>query len=168
MIIRGQAIIDFLEGKAPDSYGRTFASTLDWTDIQLECCHSQVQWIFPLHEESKHAENYPIVDKDVIEKAKKSVNIKCNLMLAKDRFEKFYGMGDYEDIDKQRKWCKNRDHNLLRITRIIRCLRLFGLEESALDFHDKAMAVGSRLGISNVTADYWDRALLEDVWSSLQ
>ena len=168
MIVSGQIIIDFLEGKAEDYKGRTFASMLEWTDEQLEQCHDQVQWMFPLHEESKHAYTYPIVDKDIIEKAKQSEVIRGNLLLAKDRFEKFYGIGEYNDVDKQRRWCRGRNHNLLRVTRIIRCLRLFGLEKEAQDFWSKCMRVGHALGISKVTMDYWDHAMDDDIWETLQ
>jgi len=168
MIIRGQAIIDFLEGKSEDYRGRTFNDIISSGDKTLEQCHDAIQQIFPLHEESKHANTYPIVDKDVIEKASKSDTIKSNLRLAKDRFERFYGIGQYDDVDKQRKWCGDHNHNLLRVTRIIRSLRLFGLEKEALDFHDKVMQVGNHFGISNKTADYWDKALLENMWESLQ
>lgn len=172
MIIRGQAIIDFLEGKTTDYKDRSFASLLKWTDEQLENCHDQCQWCFPLHEESNYANTYPIVDKDVIQKINESAEvshkIKCNLIKAKDRFEKFYGLGKYEDTNKQVKWCRNGNHNLLRITRIIRCLRLFGLEEEARDFYNKVELVGHELGISYITIDYWNRALLQNVWSSLR
>lgn len=168
MIIRGDSIISFLEGKTEDYKGRTFTSMLEWTNDQLEYCHDQVQWMFPLHEESKHANTYPIVDKDVVEKTKNSLEVRNNLRLAKDRFERFYGFGPYEDRDIQRKWCKDHNHNLLRVTRILRCLRLFGLEDEAFDFYRKAYAVGQRLGISNITLDYWDKAMNDDVWESLQ
>ena len=168
MIIRGDSIIEFLRGRVGDYKDRTFASMLEWTDKDLENCHDQVQWMFPLHEESQHANTYPIVDKDVIDKAKQYPEIKDNLRLAKDRFERFYAIGAYEDRDIQRKWCRDRNHNLLRVTRIIRCLRLFGLEEEAHDFYKKAYEVGEHFGISQLTKMYWSKAMFEDEWRSLQ
>lgn len=168
MIIRGQFVIDFLENKVEDYKGRTFSSMLDWTDEQLERCHDQVQHFFPLHEESKHAHTYPIVDKDIIEKAKQSEVIRRNLLLAKDRFEKFYGIGQYEDVNKQRKWCKDRNHNLLRITRIIRCLRLFGLDIAASDFYINVITAAKQFDISEITFEYWRKAKVDDVWETLQ
>jgi len=172
MIIKGDTIVEFLVGEGEDYKGRTFASMLNWSDEQLEQCHDQVQWMFPLHEESKHASTYPVVDKALIDKIKSNrtihIDIAHNLLKAKDRFESFYGIGDYEDVDKQRKWCRNHNHNLLRVTRIIRCLRLFGLTDAAKDFHNKVTAVGKYFGISDVTLQYWDRALNDNVWDSLQ
>ena len=173
MIIRGQTIIDFLEGKTTDYKGRTFDDIIQSDDETLEKCHDAIQQIFPLHLESKYAHTYPIVDKDVINKINESLEasheIRCNLVKAKKRFEKFYGIGhDYFDPDKQRKWCKNGNHNLLRITRIIRSLRLFGLEDDARDFWRKVMTVGDALEISDTTIDYWSKAMIDDdVWGTL-
>lgn len=172
MIIRGDSIISFLQGDSEDYRGRTFASMLEWSDEQLEYCHDQVQWMFPLHEESKHAATYPIVDRDVIEKIRAkgliAHAIAINLIKAKDRFEKFYGIGTYEDLDKQKKWCQNYNHNLLRVTRIIRSLRLFGLPDESKDFYTKVYAVGLKLNVSKITLNYWDKAQNEDIWKILQ
>lgn len=163
-----QTIIDFLEGKSKDYRGRTFQDMLDLTDIELERCHDQIQWMWPLHEESKHAHTYPVVTKPLVGKANVNPVILKNLMRAKIRMEKFYGLGEYEDEQKQMRWCKDRDHNLLRITRIIRCLRLFGMENEATDFYDKVSRVADRRGISPITLFYWEKAYNDDVWNSLQ
>jgi hypothetical protein len=161
-----QTINDFLEGKTKDYRGRTFQDMLDLTDIEIERCHDQIQWMFPLHEKSKRAHTYPIVTKSLVEKM--NPTIITNLMLAKVRMEKFYGLGEYEDEQKQSRWCKDRDHNLLRITRIIRCLRLFGMEDEATDFYDKVSKVADRRGISPITLFYWEKAYTDRVWNSLQ
>ena len=168
MIIRGDEIISFLEGKTKDYKGRTFQDLLDFTDIEMEKCHDQIQWTFPLHEESDHANTYPIVDKEIIEKARLSKTIQFNLTRALERLVKFYGLGEYEDPNIQRKWCRDHNHNLLRVTRIIRCMRLFGLDAHARFFYNEAVRVGSRLGISQITLDYWDKAMHDDVWKSLK
>jgi len=167
MIVRGDSIVSFLEGKSEDYRGRTFASMLGWSDRELESCHDQVQWIFPLHEESRHANTYPVLTKDVVEKARGSNEVKCNLVKAKHMFERFLGVGECDDPDIQRRWCRDRNHNLLRVTRIIRSLRLLGLEDDARDFHAKVYAVGQRLGVNKTTLGYWDRALKDDVWGTL-
>lgn len=168
MVFKGDIIIYFLNGTGTDYKGRKFLEILKWEDKQLEQCHDQIQWIFPLHEDSNYAISYPIVDKELIEKINEDEIIKDNLRKAKDRFEMFFGIGDYEDVGIQKKWCKNYNHNLLRITRIIRCLRLFGLKNEAKDFYDKVYSVGNKLNISGITLKYWERALVEDVWGSLR
>jgi len=170
MIIQDpKTIISFLEGLTSDYKGRTLKDILDCSDAVMEQCHDQVQWMFPLHEESNFAQTYPVLTKETIEAAKDNDTIKANLCILTDKMLGFYGMREgREDIDKQRAWCQEFNHNLLRITRIIRCLRFFGLENEAQDFYQRALKVGEHFGISNVTKAYWWRAAKEDVWKTLR
>lgn len=161
-------IVSFLSGETEDFLGRTYGDILRFDDYEMEKCHSAIQQIFPLHEQSKYAETYPILTLDVVDEAKQHDIVLCNLRKAKDRFEKFLAIGKYEDIDKQRKWCNDRNHNLLRITRIIRCLRIFGLVEEAEDFFRNVYKPYVRFGLSQVALKYWEKAHKEDVFDSLQ
>lgn len=162
-----QEILNFLSGKGVDAYGRSIYETLSWSDKQLEQCHSQVQWVFPLHEESRHAEVYPIITPEIVEMAKKFPVIEENLRLAKERFENFYGLEPYDEEARQAQWCVDRNHNLLRITRIIRSLRLFGMDDDAADFYGKVRFVGDKFKISVTTLRYWLKAYRDDVWNTL-
>ena len=168
IITDSDTIIRFLEGKSKDYKDRTFSDIVGCSDETMEQCHDQVQWMFPLHEESKFAQIYPVVTGEMLKKAKKSKKIKPNLRKAKVRMEKFLAIGKYEDVEKQRLWCQEFNHNLLRITRIIRCLRFFGLQKEAQDFYNKVLKVGNFFGISNVTKSYWFRAIDDDVWTTLR
>lgn len=168
MIIKDDSIIDFLEGSTKDYRDRTYGNILSCSDTKMEECHDQVQWIFPLHEESNFASTYPVLTHDIVQKAKQSENVKDNLIKAKNRMEKFYAIGEFEDVDKQRKWCRNHNHNLLRITRIIRCLRIFGLETESKDFYRKVMKAADKFGVSNTTIHYWNKASNDDIWESLR
>ena len=161
-----QVILDFLSGSGKDAYGRSLYETLSWTNEQLEQCHSQVQWVFPLHEESRHANVYPIITPEIVEAAKKLSVIAENLRLAKGRFENFLGL---EPISESRQdlWCVDRNHNLLRVTRIIRSLRLFGLDDEAADFYEKVRESGCKRDISVTTLRYWLKAFRDDVWNTL-
>lgn len=161
-------IIAFLKGETGDHLDRTLEDHLSISDYDLEKCHDRIQWMFPLHEISRHANTYPVITPEVINEAKQYDIIFDNLRKAKVRFEQFLGIGDYEDVDKQRKWCRDRNHNLLRITRVIRCLRLFGLQDEAFDFYAKVYKVGQHFGIESSTQGYWGKAYRDDVWESLQ
>lgn len=161
-------ILGFLRGNLTDYKGRLHEDIMNFDDKEMEKCHDSIQQIFPLHEISKHANTYPVLTPDIVNDAKQDNAIRYNLLKAKDRFERFLAIGQYEDVDKQRKWCQERNHNLLRITRAIRCLRLFGLEDEAKDLYEKVMAVGDHFGIDAQTIHYWQKAYVEDVWGSLQ
>ena len=162
-------IVDFLTGKTPDYRKRYYKDIVGCDDEAMECCHDQVQWMWPLHEESNFASTYPIVTKEVIEEAKKNPEVVNNLIKAKNRMESFFAIGPYTDIQKQRKWCRPGNHNLLRITRIIRSLRLFGLDKEAEDFYLKAVQAASRfLNDNDATFEYWKKAMRGEPWETLR
>lgn len=161
-------IVNFLSGEGTDHILRTYNDMLALNDYEMEKCHDQIQWLFPLHEFSKHARTCPILTPETVEEAVKHEMVFENLLAAKERLERFLAIGNYEDIDIQRKWCRNHNHNLLRVTRAIRCLRIFGLEDAARDFHTKVRPVGEHFGLSEFSLSKWDQALNDNVWNTLQ
>jgi hypothetical protein len=160
-------ILNFLIGVSPDYRNRMFKDMLLLSDYDLEKCHDQIQWMFPLHEESNHADVYPILTKDVTDAAKDDPTVIGNMLLAKRRMEQFYGLQPKNE-EKQKSWCRDRNHNLLRVTRIIRSLRLFGLEDEAQAFYDKVFKVGYRVCINVTTLRFWEKAMKDDIWETLQ
>ena len=128
------AILGFLKGEIPDPLGRMYSDLLKADDFEMEQCHQHIQWMFPLHEESRMACCYPILSPEIVAEAKQSKVILDNLRLALERLTKFFAIGPYDNYHIQVLWCRDVpyvNHNLLRITRIIRSLRLFGLDEEA-------------------------------------
>ena len=57
-------------------------------------------------------------------------------------------------------WAGYMDHNHLRITRIIRCLRVLGLQRESKAFFAalKRVAEDAKIRISNRSVEYWTRA----------
>ena len=73
------------------------------------------------------------------------------------------------DISRVRLWAHNGDHNLLRITRIIRSLRLIGLDDAAAAFWRDFQIVGEWAKLSAATIGFWRRAALDpDVWNTMR
>lgn len=161
-------ILSFLNGITGDHLDRMFQDHLDVDDKELEKCHDRIQFMFPLHEDSHMARCFPVVTPELVEQAKKSPTAIANIKAALERMKRFYGMGEHNDINKQRKWCRNYNHNLLRVTRIIRSLRLFGLEQEAKEFYEEARAIAIYYGISVETLRYWKKAYEDDVWQTLR
>ena len=166
-------IISFILGLRTDAYGRYYTDICDWDHDQMEECHDHIQWLFPLHEYSNFATIYPVLTNDVHGVIFKNhggsgfKGIKTNMLLALDRMSRFYGF-DTNDVNIYELWCKNGDHNLLRITRIIRSVRLLVGDEEVFDFYNKAMSVGKQMGIYEETLSYWERAWNEPEWDSLR
>lgn len=65
-------------------------------------------------------------------------------------------------------WCVPFDHNHLRITRIIRSLRLFGLEEEACALHAQLVRRVTGTPVSKRTRVYWHRAATDGLFSTLR
>jgi len=164
-------ILGFLENSIPDYKDRYHQEILNFTDAELEKCHDQVQWMFPLHEASNFAEVYPILTPPVVAACRASFVVKRSMQLAATRMEKFYRLG-LNNSTIHWIWTANKhdrpNHNLLRITRIIRSLRFMGLEDEAKQFHDSAAKIAKQHGLGDKTFEYWSKALNDNVWESLR
>ena len=62
-------------------------------------------------------------------------------------------------------WCVSIDHNHLRITRILRCLRVLGLQKQCEAFFEALKDVynDANVSISQSSMKYWTRAVREPV-----
>lgn len=167
-LYRGDAILGFMAGWACDCNGRMHGVILEWPDRRLEECHDYIQWLFPLHESSDHSSCAPILDKETADRGIQTPEVVRNLKLARKRMEKFYGIDSDGDSQVQDRWCRDGNHNLLRITRIIRAMRLFGMEDDAELFYAKVMGPADRRGISQSTLGYWEAARACDPWTSMK
>ena len=173
-----KVIIDFLAGRGTDHKGRTIFDMLDYDDTVMEQCHDSIQFLFMLHEESNFARTYPIITPEIVEEANKDPFVKKHLIWAANRMKKFYGFDNHNfDVNRFYSWLGERNHNLLRITRIIRSLRLFGLDEEAREFYNKASEAYDFIDHNNedpsfvIDEDapfYWEKAMKDGMWESLR
>jgi hypothetical protein len=165
----------------PDARGRTLEQILGWTDEQLEFSHDYIQTLFPLPEGSLFA-NAPIINEGTFLAWRQDDSLKRNLRRAFERIMAFYGFevkqhdADGEDKEGTRKlqlvarddapkssfwrWVVVMDHNHLRITRILRSLRVLGLEEEAEAFYVALLWTTKTYGrIGPNSRKYWQRAM---------
>jgi hypothetical protein len=122
-------IYSFMLGKGRDSYGRYYHDLIAVDDEEMEKCHDKIQWLFPLHEPSGFAQKCPII----VENCYLLHDNSCqeNIRLATYRMINFFDFKSRYVLP----WCNPRNHNLLRITRIIRSLRLFNQQDLAFEFY---------------------------------
>jgi Opioid growth factor receptor (OGFr) conserved region len=134
-------ILDFYRG-GRDDYGRTLDEILNWPDEELEAVHDFIQWLFPLPERSSANFSAPVLDAATIDVFLNSPDLKERLRLSFLRMLRFYGL-EYHDgsvrpsadfAARSANWLNPGNHNHLRLTRLLRSLRLLGLipESSAL------------------------------------
>ena len=113
-------IINFLRGSATDYLARKLTELQNLPDHQLERCHNVVQWMFPTDIPSKFYQDAPVLTPEDIETIQNDLVIQGAIQLSLTRMIWFYQANDY--------WLTQKNHNYLRITRILRCLWLANLK----------------------------------------
>ncbi|WEK48617.1 MAG: opioid growth factor receptor-related protein [Candidatus Kaistia colombiensis] len=167
------ALVRFHAGVATDIEGRRIAEILGWGDDDLERVHDYIQWLFPLPERSGFNPDAPILTPADIAAFRQRADLRASLHKAFLRLLAFYGFAEAradggieivrtEEFPLQaRNWLRPGNHNLLRISRILRALTLLGLEREARAFLAALEALhgeaGDRLG--PVALSYWRRAV---------
>jgi hypothetical protein len=155
-----------------DDEGRTFDEILGWDDARLEMVHDYIQWIFPLPERSGANPWAPVLDARTIAAIRSSAEMQGRLRAAFLRMLAFYGFvlegaavveGPRFAV-ASRNWLHAGNHNHLRLTRILRSLRVLGLEgeaaalwEALRGLYERETAAGRRT-ITQETFAFWRQA----------
>ncbi|KAF2836271.1 hypothetical protein M501DRAFT_912189, partial [Patellaria atrata CBS 101060] len=157
-----------------DSRGRTLNQIIGWNDQKLEWSHDYIQTLFPLPEGSLFNWDVPLIDEPTFEAFRSRSDLRDSLRRSLTRMLSFYGFelnssSGKPEVDLKadhearfRNWVMRSNHNHLRITRIIRSLRVLGLEAEARAFFEALEEVyetglgRSRIGPTSMM--YWTRA----------
>ena len=167
------AILDFYKGSGGNSGGWRLHEILEWSDDELEEVHDFIQWLFPLPEHSQANPYAPLLDPATIQAFHNDEKLKRELRNALDRMLLFYGFVRHQDSIfegeqfrvRAANWLTPGNHNHLRLTRMIRSLRILGLEAEAQALWKALQAVyqsdeGTN-SISQRTYNFWTRAATE-------
>ena len=145
--------LDFLSNGGTDFKGRTLESIWSFTDQQIERTHDFVQIIFPLDKPSQSTFHGHYLDsKDTINKIKDSLIAKDNILKSSKWYFSFL---------KRNIWLWNRkyDHNQLRITRVIECLRLLVSDDEANKFYEDVLEIiKDDNKINETSLNFWNKA----------
>lgn len=169
------SIIDFLRisdhgyGKCPN--GSRLDELWDRSNLYLEYSHSYIQWMFPTDRKSEHYPDSPVLTDEEIWIIRNDRTIKNNMLRSFKRMLRFYGfeitssiscrIRKSSEFQKRKKyWLKKNDHNFLRITRILRSLKICGLEEYAAAFYEELLVLAKEYpDIAGPSVSYWEDAL---------
>lgn len=145
-------VLAFLEGAGTDGRGRRIFDVLAFNSAALEQNHDYIQWLFPLTEPSGALPDAPVLTPEEVEAISRSSIAQIVLAGATDRMAAFYRDTDH--------WLRAEDHNHLRITRIIRSLRLLRGDDAAEGFKAWIMGRVDTTGapISARSRGYWATA----------
>ena len=101
----------FYLDEEPNSEGTTLAEMMAYDDFMMERKHNYIQWMFPSSEPSAFHRSPEVTEFDI-------KSIRCRgqpaLKASLDKFQGFLMRNPY--------WCTIGNHNLMRITRVIRSL----------------------------------------------
>lgn len=161
----------FFAGGADDE-GRTFDEIVGWDDARLEMVHDYIQWLFPLPERSGANPSAPVLDAATIAAIRGHAEMQGQLRAGFLRMLACYGFALEGDAVVEgprfaaasRKWLHAGNHNHLRLTRMLRSLRVLGLEREAAalwealrGLYERESAAG-RGTITPETVAFWRRA----------
>jgi hypothetical protein len=168
-----QSIVAFYLGERPDAEGRLIETIWAWGDDELEYVHDYIQWLFPLTEKSRFNDAAPIVDEETIEAFRTDSRLRERLIISLRLMLRFYGFqceesdgGDISIIkssaypQRKQNWISRGNHNFLRLTRIVKSLRLLGLEDYAQAvFRCLSLIYAEERGrIGRDSFSFWERA----------
>ena len=155
---------------------RTLTQILAYSDSALEYHHDYIQILFPLPEGSPFNPSAPIIDKATFREFRQSKELHDQLLKSLKRMLSFYGFEictalgvkvipapNFQSASKN--WVKKFNHNHLRITRILRSLRVLGLELEAVSFLQALELVYDEGGgIGRKSVMFWKRAVERPLW----
>src|SRR5579859_872082 len=122
-----------------DDLGRTYEEILRWGDERLEMVHDYIQWIFPLPERSGANPWAPVLTQAGISAIRSTPDMQQRLHAGYVRMMKFYGFQSAGErlvhspafAAVSSNWLSAGNHNHLRLTRMLRSMRVLGLEGEA-------------------------------------
>ena len=163
-------VVAFYSG-GRDGSGRTLGGILAWDDELLEAVHDYIQWVFPTRQPSGVNPFAPLVTGATVRAFADDAALRDRLRQALDRMIIFYGLarsGDRVVIDasrfpaRARMWLHPRNHNHLRLTRIMESLATLGLRADALALQRCLVEEIAGRGADSVsprTVGFWTRAV---------
>jgi hypothetical protein len=167
-------LLRFYRLEGADARGRTLAEIWSWDAARLEGVHDYIQWLFPLPEPSAFNPQAPFLTEAAVAAFRADPHLRQRLLRSLTTMLGFYGLAvaagpggspriapAADFAARGRDWLHAGNHNHLRLTRIISCLRLLGLED-----HGRALfacladiARDHPHAIPATTLAYWRRAV---------
>ncbi|KAI1417913.1 opioid growth factor receptor conserved region-domain-containing protein [Hypoxylon sp. FL1857] len=151
----------------------SFIDILRLPDEDLEKKHDFIQWLFPLAEESVHNSNAPILDEETVLIFRHHHDdwLRENVKLALQRMMWFYGYdtvwrdgkletAEIEGPRQKFRWLTPSSHNHLRISRMLKSLRILGMPHEAEVVYDTFRRTNIIWGdgVSDATLEHWKLA----------
>ncbi len=159
--------VQFYRGEIPNKKNCWLYQIIKWSNFTLEADHDYVQWIFPSNEPSQMVEGSPVLTKEESEIFQSDIALQEKV---KTSFRRFLNFLDFELINEEIKPMKETpswiamgfNHNMLRVTRVFKSLRLTGNEKYAKLFFEALKPYKGK--VSPDTWNYWENAVGDELW----
>jgi hypothetical protein len=138
--IRMSNLVSFYRGEEFDAAGRRIGDIWAWDDDDWEAVHDFIQWLFPTVTRSAFNQLAPEIDAADIAAFRTDVDLRRRVRQSFERFLRFAGLEYREDgqvverenfTERAEEVWTYENHNWLRISRVLECLRLFRLDAEA-------------------------------------
>ena len=145
--------LNFLSKEGNDFKGRTLESIWSFSDEDIERTHDFIQILFPLNKPSESAfHGYYLDSEDLIEQIRSNSIATENILKSSNWYLSFLTRNVWL-------WNRNYDHNQLRITRVIECLRLLISEDEADKFYDDVLKIiKDNNKVNQTSLNFWKNA----------
>ena len=142
----------FLKNEGKDFKGRYLSDIWLYTDKEIDSTHDFIQLVFPLAKPSHSVRNSRYLHgKSDLEKVKNDIIIRRNILKSSKWFCSY--------LKRNNQWKENYNHNQLRITRVIECLRLVVSDFEADNFYKQIrLLFDEENQINKTSLDYWENA----------
>lgn len=165
-------ILRFYRHQGPDHAGRMLAEIWHWPYSSLETHHDVIQWLFPLDTPSGANPHAPILTEDDILHWQHDPMLRMYLRRSFEKLLDFFGFSIINNgghariiaasnaVTRHPQWITPGNHNYLRLTRIMKSLRLLGEAELADALRTTLEHIGEQHGetIGEETVRYWREA----------
>jgi len=165
-------LLRFYRGEGPDAAGRHIDEIWSWDHRRLEMVHDYIQWLFPLPDASRFNPDAPLLTAADAAAFHNDPTLRSRLMRSLDLMLAFYGLTRTGDAvtrgatfaQRQCDWLTPANHNYLRLTRIVLCLRHCGMEAVARGLFTRLEDIAAHEGkglIAERTLGFWRAAVKE-------
>tara|TARA_Y100000022_G_scaffold180665_1_gene172772 strand:- start:38 stop:481 length:444 start_codon:yes stop_codon:yes gene_type:complete len=143
---------DFLTLKGNDFKGRSLEDIWSFTDDEINENHDFIQIVFPLSKPSQSVfHGYYLDSQDIVDQIKNNEEATNNIIKSSQWFISF--------LERNMYWNNQHNHNQLRITRVIECLRLLVSDEEADNFYNNVLElIKDNNQINMRTLNFWKNA----------
>ena len=143
---------DFLTLKGKDFKGRTLEDIWSFSDEEIENYHDFIQVVFPLNKASQAVfHGYYLDSTELVQQIRNNKEATNNIIKSSQWFFSF--------LERNMYWNDRHDHNQLRITRVIECLRLLVSDKEADNFYNNVLGlIKDNNQVNMRTLNFWKNA----------